>query len=406
MSFIAGDYREVIRQEMEDHERYVQSQHKKQDDMTTVEECESDEMEREVTLQTFPDIRSSVIRQDSSDLTCGMRCLQNMYGQHIVNREEMDQEAKQLEKRSFGVKMYNENLGFYNIEVLKAVLMKRGKHVQRIDHEKIPVDYFHPCVKMNPTFSGYIVALGIDGVNHYVTVRCHSHNIRVVDSLPNVAPLDVAETDLFCSGPENTIKIFPKSEYPVIAIMAVASTPFVEYTLMHDTWPSDQLPSVEGYLRAVTVQDRRPNAETFQKMRDMVWAAIQTHSNVIVRMQDHKAIIRCRDVSEIVSELLQRQWIQHDRAFYLNQSGRALDVDFESSGTLGSRGIQLGVPIDLSHETYVPNQAQVGGFYRFNCDVQGKCIGAQQRSYSVIDKDGKVHVVYKNTISSLERIKN
>ena len=66
-------------------------------------ESESEEEERVEDLQpyqTFPDSSSNVIKQHG-DLTCGMRCLQNMYGAHIVTREEMDNHSKQLEEKSF-----------------------------------------------------------------------------------------------------------------------------------------------------------------------------------------------------------------------------------------------------------------------------------------------------------------
>lgn len=406
MSFISGDYREVIRKEIEQHERYIQRQNRlKQSEELEHEEEETDDTEETVTLQTFPTVHSNVIRQDASDLTCGMRCLQNMYGQHIVSREEMDNEAKELEKRSFGVQMYNKDLGFYNIEVLKAVLIRKGKHVQRIDHEKIPSQYFHRAMMLNPTFTGYIVAIGIENVNHYLAVRCRQNSIRVVDSLPNVAPLNVEPEDLFCSSQDHNIHVHPGSQHPVIAIMAVAGGPFIEYTLMHDTWPANDLPNVESYLRAVSVNERRPNAKTFQKMRDSVWKAIQSHANIIVKMEDQQAVIRCNDVSQIITDLLQRQWIQQDKTFFLKQNERTLDIDLESSGPLGSFNVDTDRPLYLVHETYVPNQAQVGGFYRFNCDVEGQCIGAQHKSYSVRDQDGNVHVVYKNTISNLKRLR-
>ena len=98
MSFIAGDYREVIRQEMREQERYIQAKIQNTESNCAEEEVEDTDQEDTVSLQTFPDVHASVVRQNITDLTCGMRCLQNMYGQHIVTREEMDNVAKDLER--------------------------------------------------------------------------------------------------------------------------------------------------------------------------------------------------------------------------------------------------------------------------------------------------------------------
>ena len=62
-------------------------------------ESDSSESEEESTPQTFPDVSTEKIIRQNNDLTCGMRCLQNMYGAHIVTRyEEMDYHAKRIRK--------------------------------------------------------------------------------------------------------------------------------------------------------------------------------------------------------------------------------------------------------------------------------------------------------------------
>ena len=62
----------------------------------------------ETSSQTFPGNNTVTIhRQLDGQLTCGMRCLQNMYGKHIVSREEMDLQSKKLEINSHGIEMYN-----------------------------------------------------------------------------------------------------------------------------------------------------------------------------------------------------------------------------------------------------------------------------------------------------------
>ena len=106
------------------------------------------------------------------------------------------------------------------------------------------------------------------------------------------------------------------------------------------------------------------------------------------------------------------QWITPGTNFYIQQNGRSLvdengeEIHFDSQGTLDDYFFERGVPIELMTENMTkPHQAQIGGFYRFNCNIAEKCIGTQHNAYSVRDADGKVHVVYKNSIENFEVIK-
>ena len=153
-------------------------------EFVSYEESESEEEEELEPYQTFPTLESHVIKQHG-DLTCGMRCLQNMYGAHIVTREEMDNQAKLLEQQESTFTdhvepKYDPELGDYSVEVLKALLNAKGKWAQRIDIQKIPSGYFIPAVETNPTFVGYIVAF--DG--HYVTVKYSKDIYRCIILAP------------------------------------------------------------------------------------------------------------------------------------------------------------------------------------------------------------------------------
>jgi len=134
--------------------------------------------------------------------------------------------------------------------------------------------------------------------------------------------------------------------------------------------------------------------------------------SVVVKMQNEQTIVRCKAIQGLLQHLREMQWIAPETNFYMQQNGRSLvdedfeEIHFESEGTLDNYSYQPGVPIELLRPNMTPiHQAQIGGFYRFNCNIAGKCIGTQHNAYSVRDTDGKVHVVYKNSIEKFEVIK-
>ena len=436
---IAGSRANIRRKQRELREQQERAL-RKLEEAESRYESDSDESEGESTPQTFPDVSTEkVIRQDD-DLTCGMRCLQNIYGAHIVTRGEMDHHAQELEKHSFGVKMYDEKLGYYASEVLETVLQDKGKHVQRVALNKMTPEYYLPAIQMNPTFTGYIVALGTETLKHYVAVRYSNGKYRKLDSMPGVRPVDINQQHLFHRREDGHIycSLDQSDITPVVAVLAVAGSPFVEYQLMHDIWPVE-LPTpsnftgsiawvlhprrIENIKRATAAgvlpwyenwKQRRvlPDEKTMAFLRMRIAEKVSGEVSVVVKMQNEQTIVRCKAIQGLLQHLREMQWIAPETNFYMQQNGRSLvdedleEIHFDSEGTLDNYSYQPGVPIELLRPNMTPiHQAQIGGFYRFNCNIAGKCIGTQHNAYSVRDTDGKVHVVYKNSIEKFEVIK-
>lgn len=141
-----SDYTERLKREYERVLREQQEQNELVDEQAM--SSESDEEPDAVPTQTYPTSSAvSIVRQDG--LTCGMCALQNLYGETIVNREDMDTHAKRLEKHSFGETMYDPKLGYYSIEVLKSVLQENGKFVQHVDIDKVPAKFFSDAIMLN-----------------------------------------------------------------------------------------------------------------------------------------------------------------------------------------------------------------------------------------------------------------
>lgn len=376
------------------------------------------------TEQTYPQKSTvKVIRQSGNDLTCGMRSLQNMYGQHIVTREEMDAKAEELQQNSFGVEMYNKKLGFYHIEVLKAILTDKGKYVQRIDHISIPCKYFHSVLSLNTRFTGYIVTLRLDEVNHYVAIRCNGKHIRLLDSLPGKEPIEIPPNELFY---RNGDELFccESDQRPILAILAVGGTSFVGYTLLHDTWSdTDSRPTPMQYVNAIVStlamskkhNSERPHREkySYERLKRYLREKISRQVSVLVKFDDKQTLVQCANIQQLIDRLVEMQWLQLNQDFEIHQNGNQcktqddIPIDIDSKGSFQKYGIDPLESISLidGQRSVSPNQAQVGGFYRFDCSVAGTCIGTQHNSYSVRDVDGKVQVVYKKSIERIEKIK-
>ena len=399
-------------------------------EFVSYEESESESEEEELEpYQTFPMLESPVIKQHG-DLTCGMRCLQNMYGAHIVTREEMDSRSKKMEEKSFGVPMFNPLYGDYSVEVLKDVLHSKGKWAQRIDIQKIPSGYFIPVLEANPTFVGYIVAF--DG--HYVTVKYSKDVYRCIDSLENVATRMINRESLFKARPGIFCSQDSDDTREVIALLAVGGSPFVEYSLMHDTWTNIP-PSVAKYTDVIhrvlnprikkVLKRAAGNTEVLQwyqqwknvrkapsenclkYLTSFLSATISDEKTIIVHMDEHQTAIRCNSMQRLIGELAEMQWITPGTDFFFQTPSKTLvdedgnEPDFDSEGTLADYGILDGTQITLLTRASLPNQANVGGFYTFRCVVEGTCIGQQHNAYSVRDEKGKVHVIYKQCIETI-----
>lgn len=403
-----------------------------------VSEAESDE---EVGM-TFPNSETLPVVRQHGDLTCGMRCIQNMYGQYITSREEMDEQARQLEavskKWDAGCEpMYNKQLGHYSIEVLQAVLKAKGKHTQRIAIEKIPPDYYLDIVEKNPTFVGYIVTLGSGDMKHYVTVRFSSGGYTLINSMPGVKPQMLTKDSMFRTREQQVFcSMDSQDNVPIVALIAVGGSPFVEYGVLHNTWHANP-PSPERYRHCVarilntnlTKTMRRvrqapapvkawyeawkrqrvdPNVETAQFLNNFVREQFSNDQDVIVIMAEHQTIVQCSSVQDLCAHLVNIQWVGPGVRFSLLQNNRQLqddmgnNMDIESDGTLEDWGIVEGMPLQLEMESVFGNSANVGGFYTFRCTIAGTCIGQQHNAYSVQDNEGKVHIVYKKCIETIE----
>lgn len=412
--------------------RYSGSKPEPSSDKESEEDEEQDEeIEKDPAFaQTFPTSSSStVVRQTNGDLTCGMRSLQNLYGKHVVTREEMDRHASELEKRSFGIEMYDKNLGYYHVEVLKAVLKDKGKYVQRVDPQKIPSDYFHSVLAMNPLFSGYIVALHSQAVKHYVTIRCTDGKSRLIDSLPGVDPFDIPCADLFRIRQDGHVYCSTTCKQPVAAILAVGGSPFVEYQLMHDTWSANPPPfdryrlalesilknesfrEIATFQKAFRRQRCQPDDQTREHLKSMLLERITDEWSIVVKKGDDQTIVQCRQIDDLLDTLCERQWIDTSRDFILEQGGQWLTnkdgerVTLKSKGPLHQFSIKVGEAITLKTVNACANHPQIGGFYQIDSSIQGTCVGTQQNAYSVRDDSGTMHVVYKGNVKRIQHIK-
>jgi hypothetical protein len=436
MSFSIGNreaYLAMLRQERED------ARAKRQATVQVHSESE-DEPETEVEpYQTFPTRRGedTVIKQ-GHDLTCGMRCLQNIYGVHIVTREEMDNQAKFLEREesTFADHVepkYDPVLGDYSVEVLQSVLENKGKWAQRIDIDKIPSDYFVPVVEKNPTFVGYIVALP----GHYVVIKYKQQTYKCLDSLKGIASRFIDKRTLlkrrdgavFCSQDSDDTR-------PVLALLAIGGSPFVEYSLLHNSW-SQSPPSPNKFVTEIgnvvrpnlmknirSTKDKEvlvwykkwktmrvpPSEKTLRHLSMVVRERINTERTVIIKKENEQAVICCSSAEGLIKELLQMQWISKGSDFYLKMDSSGVmdefdnELDLQAEGSLQDFGIVDGSVITLNcHSPTNDPTANIGGFYTFECRIEGTCIGQQHNAYSVRDNEGKVHVVYKKCIQTIKR---
>jgi hypothetical protein len=375
------------------------------------------ESEHVTTLHTFPTSTKTKVIHQSNDLTCGMRALQNMYGRHFVTRNGMDACAIALEKRSFGVEMYDKRLGYYNVEVLISALQSKGKCVQQIDADKIPSAYFHAAIASNPVFSGYIVTLDTGGVNHYVTIRqSASGHLRLFDSLPGSKAVRIKRERLFTRDARGALLMCHLDVRPVVAILAVGNAPFLAYTLMHDTWSEDP-PSPNQYMSAIQKAlcswkdgPRLPDASVYERLKDVVADQVSHNVSLVVKYESKDTTVQCHNVESLLAQLVDLGYIHQDRAFFLKQDGRILrshngaELNADAVGSFDDYGVDLHRTVELIQPPS-SNQVQVGGFYRFESSVSGTCVGVQHNAYSVRDENGTVHIVYKSGIDHIEQIK-
>lgn len=388
------------------------------------------------TTQTYPEPQSRVVRQHN-DLTCGMRVLQNLYSKYIVTRKEMDQKSMVLESMSNGIPMYDQKLGYYSIEVLQSILEDKGKFVQRIAMDKMSQEYFEPAIAANPDFVGYIVAVGLGAMKHYVALRYSAGAYTVVDSLTS-ATRTVAAESIFQRRSDNNIYCSQElgETQPVVAVVAVGGSHFIEYNVLHDTWTPDRTqiqpsmiisvichslgrpskyfthqlqqtsPRVQQWFATLRTARTPPPADCLpflQGLVDSKTATIPIH----VKMADHQTIVRCRGVTGLLQNLHQLGWISETIPFYLMQQERCLctidgdDIQIHSKGSFDDYSIDSSQPITLLTNGHGPTQADVGGFYTFQSAVTGECVDNKYNAYSVRDNNGAVHVIHKQTVQTI-----
>jgi len=390
-----------------------------QEHVDSSELFQEEEEEEEQQGQTFPVARKkiNVVRQQKDDLTCGLRCLQNMYGEWFVNKEEMDQIACQLQDRSYGIELYNPTLGFYAMEVLEAVLQKKGKWVQRIDINKISPEYYIPIVTCNPTFTGYIVTLGTGTLKHYIALR-FSGSYRKIDSMPGVVPCQINVENLLKRRDDGLVYCSEHSNEPVVAVSAVGGSPFVEYNILHSSW-SDGKPDPHTYKNAITrtldqIGSKRnkltseekdwcrkwqrsrvmPPMSVFSKLDKELRTSLSLERDVIVHYQGQRTIIRCRHLEGLLTNLKTMGWPQEPGRPFTFVQDHSVRYNSEEPKT---NTIDWSETITMAHETH----PQIGGFYTFHSSVSGVCTEKQEGIYSVRDADGHNHILLKKSVSNI-----
>lgn len=390
--------------------------------------------------QTFPNrFQTQVSRQTENDLTCGLRAVQNLYGQTFATKDEMDQEARLLETKSHGIAMHHAQLGFYSQEVLVNVLRNKGKHVQLIDLQKIPSEYFLEANSRSHAFAGYIVTLGLEDVKHYVAIKYNAGRYRKLDSMPGKRPMDIEANSLFRMRSDNHVYCSTDEEDtdPVVSILAVGASSFVEYRLLHGTWTGDP-PDIEDYMGAIhTVITGPSQLQTFERQlqadvrawynnkseepSDKVLGVLATLLNTMLlqktsvllslyqpgEQNNLQTVLQCTTMEQMLGELHALGWITTDH-FRLTTSDNTPIVDahgdeihMRSEGPLEAFGVVNNTRLNVFVERFASTTASIGGFYTFKTTVDGQCVSKQQNAYSVRDDKGKVHVVYKHVVDSI-----
>lgn len=394
--------------------------------------------------QTFPTRRhDELVRQSSEDLTCGLRALQNLYGPGFTTRTEMDEHAKRLEENAHGEPMYHAELGFYSVEVLLDVLQHKGKRAQQIAMHKIDPEYYLPAIALGHAFAGYIATVGDDDVKHYLAIKYQGGRYRKIDSMPGVRPVDIEVHSLFKKRSDGRVycTMDASDQTPVVSLLAVGSSPFVEYQLLHDTW-SDTPLQVDEYLHTITTVCHGKHRDTNQRLRglpstvqtevlawyrqkhrpptELAWQGLQAlvqqtnirEETVLVSLHTPGSVdtvqtaIRCSTMEALLDALRGMGWIQEsfflakaDKTPVLDQQGE--EVGRDSEGPLEAFGVSGQTPLCVFIESTMAPMAAVGGFYTFKTTVDGECVSTQHNAYSVRDEQGKVHVVYKHVVDSI-----
>jgi hypothetical protein len=280
-------------------------------------------------------------------------------------------------------------------------------------------------------------------------VKYYKDIYRCIDSLENVSTRTIRRETMFKARPGIFCSQDSDDQREVIALLAVGGSPFVEYTLLHDTWTNIP-PTVNEYMDSIcrilnpTFKEvlkraagnvevlqwyqhwkttrKKPSEHCLKYLSSFLQDKINDEKTVIVHMNEHQTAIRCTSMQGLIGELVAMQWITPGTEFFFQTSSETLsdeqgnEAHFHSEGTLANYGIMDGAQITLlsrssiptqanvgGSRSSIPTQANVGGFYTFKCTVEGTCIGQQHNAYSVRDTQGKVHVIYKHCIETITR---
>lgn len=375
------------------------------------------------------------VHQDNG-LACGLCVLHTLYPKNLVTREELVQKSRDMDSMSNRAGS-RPNCGHCSIEILQSVLEDKGQVVQRIALDKLSPEYFEPAIASNPDFVGYIVALGTGATKHYLAMQYNGGAYTIVNSWTN-STQRVAPTTIFKRGTDHHISCSQQlgETQPVVAVMAVGGTPFIEYNILHDTWThtrSQALPSMvisviryslrplgKNLMRQITQSPLHvqqwykelrtartpppPNCLAFlRRLVDSKTSTVPIH----VQMADHQTIVHCRDIAGLVHHLRQMGWISETQPFYLLQQERTLCTDegdelqLHSAGSFEDYSLDTSKPVTLLHDGAQPFHAEVGGVYTFRSAITGECVDNKYNSYSIRDHTGAVHVIYKQTVETI-----
>lgn len=67
---------------------------------------------------------------------------------------------------------------------------------------------------------------------------------KKIDSMPGVTPYLINKSQLFQRRPDGHIYCSEQDKDPVVAIIAIANSAFVEYNVLHESW-SNTIPGSE-----------------------------------------------------------------------------------------------------------------------------------------------------------------
>jgi hypothetical protein len=446
--FRAGNYEDVVAMKLEQEQKKMMLMPEQKTFQNDVDESEYETDDEYVydLNQTFPLRNHKKVILQGDDLTCGMRALQNLFYRGFVNREEMDNKSKFLETLTNGIPMYDKDLGFYSIEVLNAIVKDKGYHVQRIAIDKIKNEYFVPIVASTPLFKGYIVTIGNNNtrndIKHYIAIQYIDGEYVMMDSLSG-SSMSVPVDTLFQKRTDGCVycSIDVSDNKPVVAVLAIGGSPFIEYFMMHQSWSDNSSLVSPKKLSCIiqeslemnynsnfankntndgiiikwltSLQKRRslPPDNYIGYFKNIINDQLQT-KQILVKKGNLQTIVHCIDVGGMMKELKEMGWLKETQNAYLQQNNKTLFhkngqlLNIDSDGTFNQYLIDVKKPLVIISDKLYTYEASVGGFYTFRSSVSGECVEKNHNAYSIRDNHGSVHVLYKSTVEDIKKFNN